>query len=239
MRILITAVSLVVTLALFVYGYNCYYLLYHLRRYAAPPRRERGDYAPEVAVHLPIYDERYVVSRLVEACVRMAERYGASRTRIVIIDDSDDDTADEVDRVAAEASSRGYRVEALRRGCRAGFKAGALQYALERSPEEFIAVFDADFLPPEDFLASALPYFEGETRARDRAEPMGAHQRGLQRADQGDRPRDRRPFPRRTARALRRRPLPQFQRLGRDHQAEPSGRRGRLAGLTPSPRTST
>ncbi len=162
MRILITAVSLVVTLALFVYGYNCYYLLYHLRRYAAPPRREGGGYAPEVAVHLPIYDERYVVSRLVEACVRMAERYGASRTRIVIIDDSDDDTADEVDRVAAEASSRGYRVEALRRGCRAGFKAGALQYALERSPEEFIAVFDADFLPPEEFLASALPYFEGE-----------------------------------------------------------------------------
>lgn len=162
MNSLISALSLALSLAFFLYGYNCYYMLYHMRRYAPPPRPRRTDFAPDVAVHLPIFNERYVVSRLVEACARMADRYGPSRTRIVVLDDSDDDTAGEVDRVVAWAVAKGYRVEALRRGCRSGFKAGALQYALERTSEEFIAVFDADFLPGEDFLVSAMPYFEGE-----------------------------------------------------------------------------
>ncbi|MGO8693298.1 MAG: glycosyltransferase [Rectinemataceae bacterium] len=159
MSVAILSISLVVTLALFMYGYNCYYFLYQRRRYAMPLPSRSEDFRPGVAVHLPIYNERYVVSRLVEACVRMAARYGVERTRIVVIDDSDDDTAAEIDRVAADARSRGFQVEALRREGRDGFKAGALQYALERTAEEFIAIFDADFIPDADFLAAAIPYF--------------------------------------------------------------------------------
>jgi glycosyltransferase involved in cell wall biosynthesis len=161
MSAILIALSAAVTLAFFLYGYNCYFLLYHMGRYAQPQPASEDGGRPRVAIHLPIYNERYVVSRLVDACAGMAERYGAEAVRIVIVDDSDDDTAREVDRVAARARSRGFRVEVLRRESRTGFKAGALQFALESTSENFITVFDADFLPDQGFLVEALRHFDG------------------------------------------------------------------------------
>jgi cellulose synthase/poly-beta-1,6-N-acetylglucosamine synthase-like glycosyltransferase len=111
-----------------------------------------------VAVHLPVYNELYVARRLLEACVKMAGHYGKDLVRICVIDDSDDETVEELDRLSSEYRAGGYRVEVLRRGTRRGFKAGALQAALETTTEPFIAVFDADFSPPEDFLEKTVPH---------------------------------------------------------------------------------
>lgn len=152
--------SLTLTLLFFLYGFNHYYLLITALRYKSPnlPPDPSG-YRPRVAIHLPVYNEKYVLRRLVEACASMAVEYGVERVNILIIDDSDDDTAEMVNEVVEDYSEKHFLIEVLRRGCRQGFKAGALQAALDRTEEEFIAVFDADFIPPPDFLVSSMPYF--------------------------------------------------------------------------------
>jgi len=152
--------SLILTFFFFVYGFNHYYLLIAARRYKSPKLPPVSPkYKPRVTIHLPIYNEKYVVRRLVEACACMAETYGIEMVNIVIIDDSDDDTIQTVNKVVDDYLEKHYRIEVLRRGSRQGFKAGALQAALDRTEEEFIAVFDADFIPPPDFLLRTLPYF--------------------------------------------------------------------------------
>jgi cellulose synthase/poly-beta-1,6-N-acetylglucosamine synthase-like glycosyltransferase len=158
-RVAFTVLSLALTLCFCVYGFNHYYLLRASRRYAAPRPGGIGARRPRVAIHLPVYNERYVVRRLLDACARAAEVYGAEKVRIVIIDDSDDDTAEEVDRAATDYEGSRVQVEVLRREQRQGFKAGALQLALERSREPYIAVFDADFVPTPDFLSATIPHF--------------------------------------------------------------------------------
>ncbi len=166
-KLLFVLLSLMVTLLFFLYGYNSYYLLSALRRYRSPQGSgdgTAGGYAPRVAIHLPIYNEKYVVRRLVEACAKIAEEYGREKVRILAIDDSDDDTTAELRAAADEQRARGIAVEVIHRQSRAGFKAGALQLALERSDEELFAVFDADFIPPADFLKRTVPFFQKDGR---------------------------------------------------------------------------
>ncbi len=152
--------SLALTLLFFVYGFNLFYLLSAAALYRSPllPRVRRET--PAVALHLPVYNEKYVMRRIVEACVRMAQAYGPERVRIVVIDDSDDDTVHEVDALVDEFSRKGICIQSLRRGTREGFKAGALQAALDQTTEDYIAIFDADFIPPADFLSRAVPHLE-------------------------------------------------------------------------------
>jgi len=88
----------------------------------------------------------------------MAKHYGPDLTRIIVIDDSDDETSATIDRLASTYVSQGLSIRVLRRGSRTGYKAGALQAALNETDEEYIAVFDADFSPPEDFLDRTVPY---------------------------------------------------------------------------------
>jgi cellulose synthase/poly-beta-1,6-N-acetylglucosamine synthase-like glycosyltransferase len=150
--------SLVLTLLFFLYGFNHYFLLNAARHYVPPVLADSADDPPAVSIHLPIYNEKYVVRRLVAACTRMAEVYGIDRVNILILDDSDDDTALEINHVVDEYVKANFRIQVVRRGNRQGFKAGALQFALEKTPEDFIAIFDADFVPPADFLLRTLPY---------------------------------------------------------------------------------
>jgi len=154
------AFSFTLTVLFFLYGFNHYYLLIAARMYK-PPRTPSDDvdFRPDVAIHLPIYDEKYVIRRLIAACARMAEQYGSERVRVVIIDDSDDDTSDMVDEIVKEYREKRFHIASLRRGCRQGYKAGALQAAIVESKEEFIAIFDADFVPPENFLVDTIPFF--------------------------------------------------------------------------------
>jgi cellulose synthase/poly-beta-1,6-N-acetylglucosamine synthase-like glycosyltransferase len=156
--------SLTLTLLFFLYGFNHYYLLNKARRYHPPILEGSLAVRPSVSIHLPIYNEKYVIHRLVASCVLIAETYGINLVDILLIDDSDDDTVSEIDAIIAEYKKRSIQIEVFRRGNRQGFKAGALQAALERTPEDFIAIFDADFIPPADFLVRTLPYFIQDER---------------------------------------------------------------------------
>ena len=160
MQSLFFALSLLLSLLFFIYGFNHYYLLNASRRYRSPPLPEFSHARPTVSIQLPVYNEKNVIRRLVAACADMAEAYGKEKVKILILDDSDDDTVQEVDQIVAEYKEKLFQIELLRRGSRTGFKAGALQAALNQTEEEFIAIFDADFVPPADFLLRTLPYFE-------------------------------------------------------------------------------
>ncbi len=158
-QIIFLVLSLLLTFLFFMYGFNHYFLISVNRRYRVPELvPDAAEKRPRVAIHLPIYNERYVVRRLVAACARMVERYGVEQAEITVLDDSSDDTVQLVDEVVSEFSARGINIRALRRPNRVGYKAGALQLALEQTQAEFIAIFDADFSPPDDFLVRAIPY---------------------------------------------------------------------------------
>jgi cellulose synthase/poly-beta-1,6-N-acetylglucosamine synthase-like glycosyltransferase len=112
---------------------------------------------PMVTVQLPIYNERLVVGRLIRAACAL--EWPRERLEIQVLDDSTDETREIAGRLVAHYGSRGFRIVHLRRPRRAGFKAGALAAGLRRARGELLAVFDADFVPPADFLRRALPAF--------------------------------------------------------------------------------
>lgn len=154
---IILGVSILLSLSFFVYGINTLHLTRRARHYNQPSPLGMTS-RPQVAVHLPVYNEYYVADRLLGACAKMADRYGRALVRVCVIDDSDDETRQKLDDLVKGYSEGGYHVEVLRRGTRAGFKAGALQAALEKTPEPFVAVFDADFAPTDDFLDRTVPF---------------------------------------------------------------------------------
>jgi len=159
-QVLFFALSLILTLLFFLYGFNQYFLLNASRSYRIPALPEHSNVRPTVSIQLPVYNERYVIRRLVAACAVMVEAYGKEKASILLLDDSDDDTVLEVDKVVEEYKEKHFQIEVLRRKRRYGFKAGALQAALNRTEEEFITIFDADFIPSADFLCCTLPYFD-------------------------------------------------------------------------------
>ena len=153
--------SLLLSVAFFVYGFNTLHLMLRAGRYRPIPSRPLA-HRPTVAIHLPMYNELYVVGRLLKSCTEVAERYGRNLVRIYVIDDSTDETAAEVDRLVSEYSTQGFRLRVIRRGGREGFKAGALQAALAVTDEKYVAVLDADFVPPPDFLDRTVAVLEGD-----------------------------------------------------------------------------
>lgn len=112
---------------------------------------------PFVTVQLPIYNELHVAPRLLE-CIAALD-YPRERLEIHVLDDSTDETRALIDACVARLRAEGTPIEVLRRAERSGFKAGALRDAMARARGEFIAIFDADFLPRTDFLRVLLPYF--------------------------------------------------------------------------------
>lgn len=115
---------------------------------------------PLVTIQLPIYNERYVIERLIEAVI--AFDYPKDYLEIQILDDSTDETVELVASKVAHYQSQGFQIQHIRRINREGFKAGALAYGLTKSQGEFVAIFDADFVPNPDFLQKTLPYFTDE-----------------------------------------------------------------------------
>jgi cellulose synthase/poly-beta-1,6-N-acetylglucosamine synthase-like glycosyltransferase len=157
----IFAVYVTALVLLFAYGVNCYVLiLYHRigrRRARALAPLRPVDPQPRVTVQLPIYNEKYVARRVIEAAGRL--RYRADRLQIQVLDDSTDETTEIAADAVATLQARGLAVEHLRRKHRTGYKAGALREALRTATGEFVAVFDADFVPPEDFLERTIQGF--------------------------------------------------------------------------------
>ena len=112
---------------------------------------------PMVTVQLPIYNEKYVVHRLLKSVVELD--YPKSRLEIQVLDDSNDETSDIVARLVREYKRRCFNIHHIQRGSRTGYKAGALQYGLEQAKGDFLAIFDADFVPAQNFLKELLPDF--------------------------------------------------------------------------------
>ncbi len=141
------------------YGLNSLALtiLYWLRRRRpAPPAARPGDW-PIVTVQLPIYNEQYVVERLIAAACALD--YPRDRLEIQVLDDSTDETREIAQAAIQRHQAAGCSVRYLPRSDRAGFKAGALQAGLAQAHGELIAIFDADFVPPADFLRRTVPAF--------------------------------------------------------------------------------
>jgi cellulose synthase/poly-beta-1,6-N-acetylglucosamine synthase-like glycosyltransferase len=112
---------------------------------------------PFVTVQLPLYNERLVVERLIDAVARFS--YPKNCYEIQVLDDSTDDTTSIVAQKVSDYQKEGVQITHIRRANRKGFKAGALQEGLQMAKGEFVAIFDADFVPPPDFLQCTLPHF--------------------------------------------------------------------------------
>jgi cellulose synthase/poly-beta-1,6-N-acetylglucosamine synthase-like glycosyltransferase len=112
---------------------------------------------PQVTVQLPVFNERFVAQRLVDAVACLD--WPADRLEIQVLDDSTDDTSDIVARRVAHWQGRGIRIRHMHRAHRNGFKAGALAEGLKAADGEFVAIFDADFIPAPDFLTKTIPHF--------------------------------------------------------------------------------
>jgi cellulose synthase/poly-beta-1,6-N-acetylglucosamine synthase-like glycosyltransferase len=116
------------------------------------------NHYPLVTIQLPIYNEQYVVNRLIDNIVQLD--YPLDRFEIQVLDDSTDATSALIARKVAYYQTQKVQIIHIQRKNRIGFKAGALRDALPQAIGEFIAIFDADFLPKPDFLKQMLPYFE-------------------------------------------------------------------------------
>ncbi len=112
---------------------------------------------PSVTIQLPIYNERFVVERLINSAVQM--EYPPDRLQIQVIDDSTDDTSDIVADIIQQFELQGINIQHVYRSHRNGYKAGALADALLEAQGEYVAIFDADFQPHSDFLLNAIPHF--------------------------------------------------------------------------------
>jgi len=115
---------------------------------------------PLVTIQLPIYNEKYVAQRLIRAVCDMD--YPKDRLEIQVLDDSTDETVDICRGIVGYYRAKGYDIMHIRRNSRKGYKAGALKEGLKSAKGEFIAIFDADFIPPPWFLKRVIPYFNDE-----------------------------------------------------------------------------
>ena len=112
---------------------------------------------PEVTIQLPLYNEKYVICRLIDAIIRLD--YPKDKLEIQVLDDSTDETVEIAKEHIQQYIDQGYDIKHVHRTHRNGYKAGALKEGLETAKGEFVAIFDADFIPRKKFLKRTLPYF--------------------------------------------------------------------------------
>ena len=139
------------------------YVLISLFRRNANRRHESApsiadDDLPFVTIQLPIYNEFYVAERIIQSACDVD--YPRDRFEVQVLDDSTDETLALTQRLVREHRARGIDIVHLHRDKRTGYKSGALAYGLERAHGEYVAVFDADFVIPSDFLQRAVPHFD-------------------------------------------------------------------------------
>lgn len=161
---LVLFIYTIVLIVLFFYSIHSYVLLYlHFKFRKKKPNRKSEKLPlgslqeyPFVTIQLPVYNEKYVVRRLINSVLMLD--YPEDKFEVQILDDSNDETTEIIQSIIQ--NKKNYNIVHLRRNSRKGFKAGALQYGLERANGDFIAVFDADFVPPRDFLKKLIPEFQ-------------------------------------------------------------------------------
>lgn len=159
MNTILMAVHVASILGLAIYGLLGFYTLWlYLRHRSAqyPIPAIAKDELPFVTLQLPIFNEREVVQRLITAVAQLD--YPGDRFEVQILDDSTDETTDLAAEAVAKWAEKGINITLIHRSNRQGFKAGALSEGLISARGEFIAIFDADFVPSRDFLLRTLPY---------------------------------------------------------------------------------
>lgn len=148
-----------VLLLLSIFGFHRYYTIYIYRKCKSnvPKPLKTFEKLPKVCVQLPVYNESYVVERLINTVAKI--RYPRELFEIQVLDDSNDETVEIAMLACERLKACGINISHIRRPNRIGFKAGALEYGQNLTDAEFIAVFDADFLPPEDFIERTIDFF--------------------------------------------------------------------------------
>jgi len=147
-------------LILFTFGSHGFIMIYYYLKY----RHQRDDLTgelteyPHITIQLPVFNEMYVVERLIKSTCEID--YPLDKLEIQLLDDSTDETVEIVDKIVKEYRLRGFDINHIHRNDRSGFKAGALKEGLKTSKGEFVAIFDADFIPRKNFLQVVIPFFK-------------------------------------------------------------------------------
>jgi len=148
-----------VLLVLAVYGLHRYVLVYLYYKYRCnvPRTRRTFESLPKICVQLPMYNEQYVARRIIDYACRLD--YPKDRLQIQVLDDSTDQTVQIARAAVKHWKSKGFDIQYIHRTDRTGYKAGALANGLKFTDAEFIAIFDADFIPPPEVLKQTIHYF--------------------------------------------------------------------------------
>jgi cellulose synthase/poly-beta-1,6-N-acetylglucosamine synthase-like glycosyltransferase len=158
---LVLNLYLIALLVLGIFSVEALYLVYkYLQGRKKKKLQPSVDHFPQVTIQLPIYNEVYVAKRLIRAVCEL--EYPKDKLEIQVLDDSIDNTCQICREQVEFFGKAGFDIHYLHRQLRQGFKAGALQDALSVARGEFIAIFDADFLPQKDFLKKTIPFFKDE-----------------------------------------------------------------------------
>jgi cellulose synthase/poly-beta-1,6-N-acetylglucosamine synthase-like glycosyltransferase len=158
----LTTAFLIAAWTLTFYSLNFFFLVYQLSHRKRTRSKDVDIFhLPLVTVQLPLYNEKYVSSRLIDAVCNMD--YPKDRLEIQVLDDSEDDSRELVLESVRINRLKGFDIHYMSRQDRSGFKAGALRMGTEYARGEFIAIFDADFVPPPEFLKKSLRYFSDPT----------------------------------------------------------------------------
>jgi cellulose synthase/poly-beta-1,6-N-acetylglucosamine synthase-like glycosyltransferase len=147
---------------LFVFGLHGFIMIYYHNKYKDVKHtpKEVNDLNSTVTIQLPLYNELYVVERLINAVCEID--YPKDKMEIQVLDDSTDETTSITRKIVLEKQNEGYNIVHIRRDSREGFKAGALKEGLKTAKGEYIAIFDADFIPNKNFLKKTLSFFSDE-----------------------------------------------------------------------------
>lgn len=144
---------------LFFYGMHGFFLVYLYNKFKDVKYEPKGRFEelPKVCIQLPTFNEALVVDRLIDAVCKI--NYPKEKMEIQVLDDSTDETQDVLKKIVEEKKKLGFNITYYHRDNRQGFKAGALKEGLEKTDAEFVAIFDADFIPNPEFLNRTIHYF--------------------------------------------------------------------------------
>lgn len=159
----LTVMYVLVLLLISLYGLHRYLLvlIYFRHRRKTPQITQRFENLPPVTVQLPMFNEGNVAARIIDAACHLD--YPADKLRIQVVDDSTDASSDIARSRCDYWQARGVNIQYLHRTHRRGYKAGALRDAMNQATGEFFAIFDADFVPPADFLMQTIHHFTDPT----------------------------------------------------------------------------
>jgi cellulose synthase/poly-beta-1,6-N-acetylglucosamine synthase-like glycosyltransferase len=144
---------------LFVFSLHGFVMIFYYNKYRDVKHTPQKDFKPEskVTIQLPLYNELYVVERVIDAVCEID--YPKELLEIQVLDDSTDETVNITAKIVADKKKEGFDISHIRRSDRKGFKAGALKEGMKIAKGDYIAIFDADFIPHKNFLMKTLSFF--------------------------------------------------------------------------------